>query len=184
MDMRKSLGAALVALGGLLAIAAVAAPRSRRPDDDAATFGRGPKPKEAERFIVHEWGTFTNFAGADGVQLDFRPLIDNELPAFVYDRAMQGTLWLGKGQRARQRMETPVIYFYTDRPREVSVSVDFPSGLLTEFYPPPRTPNRPRSRSESCSTARGHPARFDPARSRKRTTSFREMTAISIADRA
>jgi hypothetical protein len=34
-------------------------------------------------------------------------------------------------------METPVIYFYTDREREVSARVGFPSGLLTEFYPPP-----------------------------------------------
>jgi hypothetical protein len=35
-------------------------------------------------------------------------------------------------------METPVMYFYTDRPREVDVRVDFPQGLLTEFYPPVR----------------------------------------------
>lgn len=33
-------------------------------------------------------------------------------------------------------METPVTYFYSDRIRTVNVSVDFPEGLLTEFYPP------------------------------------------------
>jgi hypothetical protein len=31
-----------------------------------------------------------------------------------------------------------VVYFYTDRLREVKVKVEFPQGLLTEFYPPPR----------------------------------------------
>jgi len=137
--MRKSLLVAVVAMAGLLAIVAVAAPRNHSPGGKAMTSAGGSKPSPVGRFVVHEWGTFTNFAGADGVQLDFRPLVDNELPAFVYNRAMQGTLWLGKGRRARQRMETPVTYFYTDRPREVSVSVEFPGGLLTEFYPPPRT---------------------------------------------
>jgi hypothetical protein len=32
-------------------------------------------------------------------------------------------------------METPVIYFYADRPVSASVTVGFPSGLFTEFYP-------------------------------------------------
>ncbi|HVC93368.1 MAG TPA: hypothetical protein VND64_06735 [Pirellulales bacterium] len=137
--MRRSLFTAVVALAGLLAIVAVATPRNHPPGGEATKSAGGSGPSAGQRFVVHEWGTFTNFAGADGVQLDFRPLVDNELPAFVYDRAMQGTLWLGKGRRARQRMETPVTYFYTDRPREVSVSVEFPRGLLTEFYPPPRT---------------------------------------------
>jgi hypothetical protein len=35
-------------------------------------------------------------------------------------------------------METPVTYFYTDRIRSVDVRVEFPDGLLTEFYPPVR----------------------------------------------
>jgi hypothetical protein len=33
-------------------------------------------------------------------------------------------------------METPVTYFYTDRPLQAKVRVDFPQGLLTEFFPP------------------------------------------------
>ncbi len=28
------------------------------------------------RLVVHEWGTFTNFSGSDGVKLEYRPLID------------------------------------------------------------------------------------------------------------
>src|SRR5260221_989728 len=110
--MRKSLGVAIVVLGGLLAIAAVAAPRNHLPGNRAVTSAEPGNPQQAEWFVVHEWGTFTNFSGTDGVQLDFRPLVDNELPPFVYDRPMHGTWWLGKGRRARQRMETPVTYFY------------------------------------------------------------------------
>src|SRR5262249_40723637 len=34
-----------------------------------------------------------------------------------------------------QRMETPVIYFYSDEKQTVDVSVDFPKGLITEWFP-------------------------------------------------
>ncbi len=91
------------------------------------------------KFIMHEWGTFTNFAGSDGVQLDFRPIETDELPTFVFNRATQfynSADYQGKFFYTRQRMETPVTYFYTDRPREIDVRVDFPDGLLTEFFPP------------------------------------------------
>jgi hypothetical protein len=32
-------------------------------------------------------------------------------------------------------METPVLYFYSDRDRELSVNVRFPKGQITEWYP-------------------------------------------------
>ncbi len=32
-------------------------------------------------------------------------------------------------------METPAIYFYAKEPRTVGVSVQFPRGLITEWYP-------------------------------------------------
>ncbi len=34
-----------------------------------------------------------------------------------------------------QRMETPVIYFYADQEQTVDVSVQFPLGFITEWYP-------------------------------------------------
>jgi hypothetical protein len=101
-------------------------------------------------YVVHEWGTFTSFSGSDGVALDFRPLVDEDLPKFVIDRQKQAFLCerrdlayaRGKSDKglviSRQRMETPVTYFYTDRERIVDASVEFPRGLLTEFYPPVR----------------------------------------------
>ena len=106
----------------------------------AGDSGRSAETADAaDKLIVHEWGTFTNFSGSNGIQLEFRPLVDNDLPPFVFNRVRQIANPFSKlGFLANQRMETPVTYFYTDRPREVEVRVDFPQGLLTEFYPPVR----------------------------------------------
>lgn len=95
-------------------------------------------PAASDRYTVHEWGTFTSFSGSDGVKLEFRPLEDADLPYFVLDRQRQsGLAYPSKfDYRVLQRMETPVTYFYVDRPLEVNVRVEFPRGLLTEFYPP------------------------------------------------
>lgn len=95
-----------------------------------------------EGLIVHEWGTFTTFSGSDGVFLDFRPLAaeHSDLPDYVLDRGSYSNARLFSKNRlwGRVRMETPITYFYTDRPQTVNVRVDFPKGLLTEFYPPVR----------------------------------------------
>lgn len=100
---------------------------------------------QTERFVVHEWGTFTGFAGSDGVHLPFTTNIGSDLPSFVVNRSQhketpnfQERLLFVKwgGAVALQRMETPVVYFYSRQPREVKVRVDFPQGTLSEFYPP------------------------------------------------
>jgi hypothetical protein len=101
---------------------------------------------------VHEWGTFTTVAGVDGRAIEWLPLGGpNDLPCFVnyfenrlgklavvsnitgatrlsYDQArtvLKGTV----------RMETPVLYFYSPKETEVNVAVQFPHGLITEWYP-------------------------------------------------
>lgn len=91
-------------------------------------------------YTAHEWGTFTSVQGADGVQMEWNPLIVSELPPFVYElnrvRGKTGPSLVAKtGLVCRQRMETPVIYFYSDRERAVDVAVDFPQGTITEWYP-------------------------------------------------
>ncbi|MEO6393810.1 MAG: hypothetical protein ABIP75_18300 [Pyrinomonadaceae bacterium] len=96
--------------------------------------------KESD-LVVHEWGTFTSIAGQDGVALDWRPLNGaTDLPKFVYtmngEGGYRGTRgFSGKGEIARIRMETPVIYFYTKKEMEIDVSVNFPEGKITEWYP-------------------------------------------------
>jgi len=103
----------------------------------------GRTASQAGHFVVHEWGTFTSFTGSDGGQLEFRPLVDADLPPFVLNRERQfgwPSLYsypLTKSYlRVLVRMETPITYFYSDREREVSVRARFPQGLLTEYYPP------------------------------------------------
>jgi hypothetical protein len=92
-------------------------------------------------FVAHEWGTFTAVAGPDGKPVLWHPLDgSSDLPNFVYgpERLQEGVRLQvegGKGQEALVRMETPVIYFYTDVERTVEVSVRFEQGELTEWYP-------------------------------------------------
>jgi hypothetical protein len=100
-----------------------------------------------EKLIVHEWGTFTTVPGDDGDATPWRPLAwKSDLPSFVHtiDRPGRGLRVdrsrlpgpRGKGETiATVRMETPVLYFYPDRERDVSVRVDFRGGLITEWYP-------------------------------------------------
>ena len=83
-------------------------------------------------FTVHEWGTFTSVAGTDGQAVQWLPqTAPPDLPCFVersglqFKGAISGTV----------RMETPVIYFYSARPVDVSVNVAFKRGLITEWYP-------------------------------------------------
>jgi hypothetical protein len=94
-------------------------------------------------FVAHEWGTFTSVQGADGVLLDWRPLENSRLPGFIYNwqkpglgRISSSPAAYGKSSMVTlQRMETPVIYFYTQQKQRVDVSVQFPKGLITEWYP-------------------------------------------------
>src|SRR6185436_6130747 len=119
---------------------------------------------------VHEWGTFTSVAGADGVSLEWRPLSGpSDLPSFVYTdtNAPRGLrygsqpcsvckhfgcpggcckegkeCWCKVCTRASVRMETPVLYFYAKQEMKVAVKVDFPKGRVTEWYPQARTADK------------------------------------------
>lgn len=97
-------------------------------------------------FAAHEWGTFTSVQGADGVQLQWNPFIRTDLPEFVYNRAVRQGGFAGSSRplifdggkgvmSSFVRMETPVIYFYSDRERTADVRVQFPLGQITEWYP-------------------------------------------------
>src|SRR3954447_23459539 len=103
---------------GLVAIASIVFPALLHGFDAGKASPTG-------KLVVHEWGTFTNFSGSDGVNLEFRPLATQDLPRFIMTPFNQpGSLdriWLKDQFYARQRMETPVTYFYTDVPRTVNV---------------------------------------------------------------
>lgn len=82
-------------------------------------------------YVLHEWGTFTTVAGSDGVLLEGLSYEDHALPDFVHQRRTQAPGFNG----VRCKMETPVIYFYSERERELSVRVGFQGGILTQWYP-------------------------------------------------
>lgn len=100
----------------------------------------GLHPATDDPFIVHEWGTFTTVQGADGEQISWMPPVSVDLPDFVYRAEMSGN-WSSnatyhpKDVTAFVRMETPVIYFYSQRERLADVRVVFRGGILTEWYP-------------------------------------------------
>ena len=111
----------------------------------ALVCGLGPAvatAKDPDKFVAHEWGTFSTFAGSDGKPLKFYPN-DGDLPAFVHGRHLQ--VKAGRPD-TYVSLETPVLYFYTDRDRTVSVSVDFPRGMMTDWYPEASRPHEQRIR--------------------------------------
>ncbi len=107
-----------------------------------ALFGvsSGLHPATDDPFVVHEWGTFTTVQGADGEQISWMPPASVDLPDFVYRSQVSGNwsakpVYHPKDVTALVRMETPVIYFYSQRERVADVRVLFRGGILTEWYP-------------------------------------------------
>jgi hypothetical protein len=101
----------------VLALASAAALSSIHPED----------------LTVHEWGTFTSVAGADGAATAWDALGgESDLPDFVNYKAYRCFKFALGGT---VRMETPVIYFYAPREVKARVNVQFPHGVITEWYP-------------------------------------------------
>jgi hypothetical protein len=114
-------------------------------------------PVTSPDLTVHEWGTFTSVAGADGQAQIWHPLQGPEdLPCFVTQlnpnsvkvtdailaARSAGSTWL-QSVSATVRMETPVLYFYTPRAQQVDVHVTFPEGVISEWYPAAVVPPPP-----------------------------------------
>jgi hypothetical protein len=93
--------------------------------------------------------------------LEWNPFVVAELPSFVYDRnrpnheanrANFALFGAKTGFMARQRMETPVIYFYSSEKKTVDVRVEFPTGLMTEWYPHATSCDAQRTGNETPGT--------------------------------
>lgn len=115
------------------------------------------------KYEAHEWGTFTSLVGSNGKTQNGMYHEDEALPAFVYGfgetapsvsqpAPMPTPSYLGrkpchgkgcidmnflKANVITQKMETPVIYFYTDKTEHIDVNVRFPEGVITETFPAP-----------------------------------------------
>jgi hypothetical protein len=132
-----------VAFGAAAALAAVT----------VALAAASPVPGLAGRpqgLVVHEWGTFSSFSGSDGALLPFHPA-NTDLPTFVHRGG-----WPFKGDYAGTvSLETPVLYFYSDKPVTASVRAEFPDGVFTEWFP--QADRAPRANALSWPNVRVRP---------------------------
>ena len=107
-----------------------ASPSGLLPPDTVEPGGDGPQ-YPGTGFRVHEWGTNTVVVGSDGSMQRGLQHEEEDLPAFVYDRRREELA----ADPVQVKMETPVTYFYSDKPLAAHVSVSFPKGVLTQWYP-------------------------------------------------
>lgn len=97
--------------------------------------------RPGSQLTVHEWGTFTSVAGDSGEEVSWASFSGpTDLPCFVH-RLGLGANWV-KLFPSLIRMETPVLYFYAPAALTLSVQVDFPRGVFTEWYPQASIENR------------------------------------------
>jgi hypothetical protein len=99
----------------------------------ATSAGRADEP-----FVVHEWGTFTSVHASDATLLSGLEREEHRLPNFVrshagFSPADKG--WSRPVKNVTIKMETPVLYFYSDRERSVKVDVGFRGGSISQWYP-------------------------------------------------
>ena len=91
-----------------------------------------------EPLVVHEWGTFTAVHASDGTLLSGLEREEHRLPNFVrshagFSPADKG--WSRPVKNVTIKMETPVLYFYSDTERKVRVDVGFRGGSISQWYP-------------------------------------------------
>lgn len=117
----------------------------------------------AKKFVVHEWGTFTSVLGSNGERLGGLHHEEEQLPSFIVGRDLlketsfipgnNGRCRPSKGmpicddipdstfqvspEHVTQKMETPVLYFYSDEKVQARVGVGFPQGVISQYYPAP-----------------------------------------------
>ncbi len=116
----------------------------------------------ASAYQLHEWGTFTTVSGSDGVLLSGLQREEEELPAYVhshfgfengqpaspekfaqvmrthgYPAFASQTKGLGKRpvSSVTVKMETPVIYFHSEKAFHAKVKVGFNGGTISQWYP-------------------------------------------------
>lgn len=78
--------------------------------------------------VVHEWGSMKHHVGTSTSEFDLISENQSDLPSFVKVRTSRPIIRPGI-------IEKPILYFYTQEPMKVDVTVRFPEGVLTQWYP-------------------------------------------------
>lgn len=127
----------------------------------------------AANLVVHEWGTFTSAQDSRGVLLDGIYHEDEALPNFVYGREQFSKIKnsskfllachgkpgckrteptpVGTLLAANEKLETPVIYFYSKKPLTASIDVSFPGGIISQWFPNATTYSPPIDQIQTLS---------------------------------
>ncbi|MDP6943830.1 MAG: hypothetical protein QF464_06730 [Myxococcota bacterium] len=114
-----------------------------RPDEPVVPVPDPVDILDPAQFIAHEWGTFVSMVTPGGQILEGMHHAEEPLPPFVHSRCSD-VPWCADWQSklmdilpepVTQKLETPVIYFYSAEPREVTVDVSFPQGIISEWFP-------------------------------------------------
>ncbi len=95
-------------------------------------------PALAGAFTVHEWGTFTTVHAPDGTLLTGLEREEESLPNFVHCHAgfSPGNKgWSRPLANVTVKMETPVLYVYSEKSFRLNVAVDFIGGSISQWYP-------------------------------------------------
>jgi len=102
----------------------------------AASDTSAPASDPASGLIVHEWGTFTSVQDAAGKSHPGLHHEDEELPAWVYRRDPGPNAYFEiLPEEPLQQLETPVVYFHAPEAVDVRVEVDFPEGIISQWFP-------------------------------------------------
>ena len=111
-------------------------------------------------YELHEWGTFTTVSGSDGALLSGLQREEEPLPPFVHShigfengnaadpekiaKLRKSHRWIPIGQKGMDgrplsgvtvKMETPVIYFYSEKGFQAHVEVGFNGGTISQWFP-------------------------------------------------
>lgn len=117
----------------------------------AALLPRTLVAQDCDRWIIHEWGTFSSLMDETGRPIGWINTEDEPLPDFVHRLSRSllvpiddlAPVFFKGAPRSHPdvlvRLETPVVYFHPPKnlplPAAVSLRVEFNGGWLTEFYP-------------------------------------------------
>ncbi|MES2802700.1 MAG: hypothetical protein V4654_09435 [Bdellovibrionota bacterium] len=148
----------------ILLCAALALALASQFADAAASLTNPQQPTSpaAKKFVVHEWGTFTSVLGSNGQRIGGLHHEEEVLPSFIIGRDLLREIsFIPGGTKCRpskgmpvcddypdatyqvrpenvtQKMETPVIYFYSEDKKQVRVNVSFPQGIISQYFPAP-----------------------------------------------
>ena len=121
-----------------------------RADTDAEPEPETVQPESQTPYTVHEWGTFTTVHASNGQLLPGLEQEEEHLPNFVYNHDGMSkpvppqrnakTMRMMKGfmrplANVTVKMETPVLYFYSEEAMQARVSVGFDGGSISQWFP-------------------------------------------------